>query len=536
LWSWTATQCRHAMNTKKLKKEFSAHYVNFFKSVVRSASAPHCFIWSGDFSNFYGGLSICSKIPFRFYVGLERISDDKFEVEEEILAYNPSKGKFEKIILDEYIVSGLKEELQRDFQGYRIKFFSELILGLSLGGLGAMSAAISVLLIGDQTKRPNFAQNLTKKLQKGRSSSATALCALSNSPYPVVVGFKTNELWAKGMEEIFKLPDTPMWPIDYGLIFSGNLVQGASVVASAEELKRVTLTRQNEMEEAIGYKFDSFWETYLNMLEQISGETLLSMKELFRCGNSKQNLKHFFSSLNQYQNLLHLVDISTSGVDEIYSSVHTMANARDNDVGSGCKITGVGRGGELLFAVPYGQYRSEIESLVDDLARERKGVNLDYASWRDGTELDGARIEQDIESKIFFDLIDGDLFLVTSFSHGKKLTRLADNKKSESILVIDLEENKIFYRGNKIDSKKIPSQKAACAILDLLLSSEDRVVLNNDLPKTYSLSRFDLQSKVTTPLERAFGFKFEISGTSFDKYQVTLKNIPDCTILRRVDS
>jgi mevalonate kinase len=518
------------LNSKKLKKQFSANYEKFFSSCFRVASAPHSFIWSGDFSNFYGGISICSKIPLRFYVGLEKIDDDKFEVEEEFYAYNPSINKFERIVLDEYITSNLSNELSDIFKGYKVRFLSELILGLSLGGLGAMSAAIANLVHEDESKKSDFACKLVKKIQHGRSSAATALCALCDSALPIVVSSKNGKPWAIGSDKLFKIDQNVAWPFDFGLIFSGNLVQGGSVIASTEELQKESVANQREIEKITGYKTLSFWDSYLGMLEQVSTKTILLMKKLFIKGNSSENLKQFFSSLNHYQNLLHFVDISTPAIDKIYTSIHKIASLTQNNIGSGCKITGVGRGGEVLFALPFGQHREAVFSMAKNL-----GVSVDYASWQDGFEQFAGRIEQDLQRKVYSEFIRSDMYQIELVNKGYRTYKILSNRQINSSLIIDLVDNKIFIDGKKVDSKKIPSQKAACLIFEKLYQSENWSLDNEQLPKTYAASRFDLQSKIVTPLERYLGFKFEISGTSFEKFRLSLKILPtDVAIIRRI--
>ncbi len=520
------------MNSKNLKKQFRKKYEDFFSGCFRVASAPHSFIWSGDFSNFYGGISICSKIPLRFYVGLEKIDDNKFEIEEEFFAYSPSANSFKKIILDDYIISNLYDELAEVFKGYKIRFFSELVLGLSLGGLGAMSAAISGLIYDDKARKSDFACRLVKKIQRGRSSAATALCALCESALPIVVSSKNGKPWAKGLDEIFKINQNAAWSFDFGLIFSGNLVQGGSVIASAEELKKESIVNQGEVEKIAGYKTMPFWDSYLGMLEQVSTKTLLLMKELFRKGNSSETLKQFFSSLNQYQNLLHFVDISTPAVDKIYASIHKTSSLTQNAMGSGCKITGVGRGGEVLFAMPFGQYRDAIFDVAKIL-----GVSVDYVSWKDGFEQGSVKIEQDITAGSYSEFVGSDMFEIESIQKGQKTFKVSKDKNVKSSLVIDLIDNKIFLHGEKADSKKIPSQKAACQIFEKLYQSKNWSLDNDQLPKTYAASRFDLQSKIISPMEKYLGFKFEISGTSFENFSLSLKTLPaDIAIVRSISS
>lgn len=518
------------MNTKQLKKTFPRFYNDFFCNASKVTSAPHSFIWVGDFSNFYGGFSICSKIPFRFYAGLEEIGGQNFELEEDFFAYNPTKNRFEKITLDDYIVRALREQLKDELAGYRLRLFSELILGLSLGGLGALSAAISALIYDEPSQRAEFAEEISRKIQRGRSSPITALTALSDSEYPLVVSSREKKSWSKTLDKMFHLSGDMVWPLDFGLIFSGDLVQGPAVIASAESLKKASLKRQTEIEQAVGYKISPYWQSYIDILEQIAGRALLGLKELFLSGQSAPNLRAFFRSLNQYQNLLQFVDISTANIDKVYSEIHRLSNVADNMAGSGCKITGVGKGGEVLFALPFGRYRDEVEKMTEKIFKNGS-ANLHYASWRDGFESGGATVEQDLQGEIYSDYVKGQMYEVIQFNKGKISRFLSKDKKIIAQLIFDLEEKKIVFKGKKINSKLIPSQKAACEIMAKIFSFENYLVSNEQLPKTYGQSRFDLQSKVVSPLEKIFGLKFEITGTSFNEFTLKLVSAPQSLMI-----
>jgi hypothetical protein len=184
----------------------------------------------------------------------------------------------------------------------------------------------------------------------------------------------------------------------------------------------------------------------------------------------------------------------------------------------------------VLFALPFGQYRDAIYGLTEEL-----GVSVDYASWKDGFEPNADLIEQDLSQNVYSEFISSDMYQVELINNGRRTYRLTKKRLVEFPLVIDLVDNKIFISGEKVDSKKIPSQKAACQIFSKLYESKKWMLENTHLPKSYATSRFDLQSKVISPMEKSLGFKFEISGTSFEKFSLSLKNLPpEIAIIRRI--
>ncbi len=509
------------MNSTQLIKKFPAVYQEFFFKCGRVASAPHSFFWTGDFSGFYGGLTISSKLPLRFYVGLEKTESQKFEINDELQAYFPVYKEFKLIRLDPHISKELKDILKDKFKGYKMHFLAELSLGLSLGGLGAIAAATAELTDPKAKFEDKLliAKTIVVQIQTGRTSAATAYCALSDSAYPTVFYQSGAKSWGKSLDELADLPKTPLWAFDFGLIFSGNLVQGAAVITSAEQVKRISTSRQKEISDLIGEQTGSFWGDYLKMLDQVSKQTLLEMVEVFKNGGSDQNLRRLFESLNQYQNLLHYLEVSTPNIDRIYSAIHRLSNMSENSLGSGCKITGVGKGGEVLFAVPYGRYREEI---LKELKRLNLGISLDYASWTGGQNVEKAKIEQDTDNKVFHEIAASAKYLAVVYSKAGVQNILLNEPIYKCDLLLNTIEGKIYLGGRSVTSSQIPSQKASVEILTNLLRSDKRTLKNSRLGK-YGKSRYDLQGKIALPLSKITGLKFDISGDIYDNFSISLK-------------
>lgn len=514
------------MNSTQLRKKFKHIYADFFSRSMTAVSAPHSFLWSGDFSGFYGGLTISSKIPLRMYVGLEEIPGQENEIADQAFAYFAERDSFNPIQVDPQLRQAILEVLRGKISGRRIHILTEVPLGASVGGLGALAACLAVLIhaaSGEKTNKPDglfpYAWKIAKKLQTGRSLGATAYAALSDSKYPIVFYAEADKFWAKPLDKIAGLNKTPVWPIDFGLIFSGKYVQGAAVVASAEEVKRISEERETKLDFRRITK-SPFWEDYINFLKQITNQNLYAMTDLFKKGAHENTLRYFFNTLNQYQNLLHFLEISNPEIDRIYSSIHSLANISDNRVGSGAKITGVGKGGMVLFATAYGQYREQIE--------KRFGNSLIYASWREGSEEQGTVLEQSIEKKIFSSFMSDNAYLLTIYTNDSIRRSLVSSSEMDNIdleFIVDNYRQKIIIPGKNLSSKDIPSQKSTAIILSKLLLSPKRQLENNELPGSYATSRFDLQSKITHPVGKLSGIDFEISGGMYDDFVLKLKRL-----------
>ena len=510
------------MNSKELRKKFSKVYTDYFSQCSLVVSAPHSFLWSGDFSGFFGGLTITSKIPLRFYLGIEEIGGDKIEISEQLIAYFAEKNEFAPMHLDSSLMGAITKLFKNKLHGIRIHLLSEVPLGSSLGGLGTLSACLAKAIYGKQLKNGVLFQKaweIARKLQTGRTLGATTYTALSDSNYPIAFYAQGNKYWAKPLNQITKMDKNPVWPIDFGLIFSGKLVQGAAVIANAEEIKRISEERETKLD-FHRITQNPFWTDYINFLKQITNQNLYALCDLFQKGAHENTLKFFFNTLNQYQNLLHFLEISNPEIDRIYGNIHKIANISDNRVGSGAKITGVGKGGMVLFATSYGQYREVLE--------KEYGALLVYASWRDGFVDEGATVEQDVSADIYSDFIDKSSYLLSVYHQKEKSTRLIAESSLDDLkldLIVDSFHQKIIIPGHSLTSKDLPSQKSTAIILSQLLASKELRLGNKDLPGSYATSRFDLQSKITSPLSKLVDLDFEISGGMYDSFTLRLKRL-----------
>lgn len=526
-------------NSASLQKHFPAVYECFFSHCSKVVSSPHSFFWTGELSGFYGGLTITQKLPLRFYVGLQPIAKNNFEIKKEFFAFSPFQQKFHQVVFEDSVYEALESILQDKFKGYRIHFLSEIAVGFSLGAIGAMAACFATLLEKNFTAQVNLARKISRATQKGYSSGATALTSLKDSAYPVISRLQNDKFWSKSLDEIFKLPKHPVWPIDYGLIFSGSTVPKESMFSAIEEIKNNLQSIQKESVQTLNssshslIKEDDFWQIYLKMLNLTSQENFIALRDLFQKGATESALAFFFGTLNQYQNLLHLLTLSTPKIDQVYSTLHQIVNRQENRVGSGAKGTCLGKGGEVLFAVPFGE-QEKVEYLISrlnsSLGEHPFHFHLDYASWLDGIEEKGAKIEQDLENKVYTSLLSRDYTLLEIYYQDNQESRLVPSDYSgvqDIDLLLDLIHGKIFIGGNKVNSHELPSQKAAVQILNQLIQKSNHS-LNNQQLFAYQNSRYDLQGKIIIPLLKLikqylnYELPLKISGGLYDNYSLSM--------------
>lgn len=535
---------RSATNTAVLKQQFSEVYRDFFTVCQRVASASLSFLWAGEFSGFHDGLMLGQKLPLRLYVGFESTNTKRVTVQNQYHAYSVQSRQFEAQTLDSHL-SGILEHYLTDhfvtdasFNGLSVHFLAEVPFGHSLGSHGAIAASLALLLDPEKSAFDALfkqAQHILSLIQSGHTSGLSAYMALTESIGPVVFAHTKQQYVAKPLYELAHMKTLPAWPFDYALIYTGSQVDTESVV-------RASLTSTAELDVVAGdlakllphQSSQNYTKTFMDMLNMATGLSIHGLLELFAKGPSHERLERFFNSMNQYQNLLQVLHVSNPVIDQIYGTIHAMASKQVNEIGSGAKISGVGRGGVMVVAVPYGTYRAELPTTVEKLARTTgRELCLDYASWVDGYDVEPGQIDQDIARQRYSDFISHDSVMMRCVIKGHVSARILTTEQYEQDLdqfdvVFDQTTGKVIVSGKGLTSKDLPSQKATVAIMSQLLASL-RFELHNDLiSDSYGVNRYDLQGKIVIPLVRAVkkhtgrDLQLHIHGDMYDQYTLSI--------------
>jgi mevalonate kinase len=528
---------RVSANTKTLQKKFPQVYRDFFANCQKVASASNSFMWMGEFAGYYNGLTLSQKLPLRAYVGFETTFDHKVTISREYSAFEPAKCQFATYLIEEKLGERYQKYLQSyfnhqsKFTGLKVHFLTEVPIGHSMGSNGAIAAALALLVNNKEDFESTFqiAREILSFSQAGNSSGNSAYMALADSSVPVVFRSEASKYAACPLVKDDQ--NNIVWPIDFGLIFTGTQTTLESIIlANSHTLEELRQKAKNTFK-LLGNKIVDFRQTYINMLSVVCGLGTDSFSNLLTEGITNASLEGLFNAMNQYQNLLKMLNVSSGTIDLIYSRIHRLANRMKNDVGSGVKISGLGKGGAVLFAVPFGAHRNEIIELINQLREKvNKNIWLDYASWIDGIKAEPGKIEQDLQKKKIAAFIDQDarsiLFLKKGIIHSLIITneKFRDFIK-EIDLLVDKTSGKIFIGGETLSSKEIPSQKTTVA--DLLKSSHFSLD-NTQIERSYGNNRYDLQGKIVSPLTKQVkkitgrDLQMKVSGNIYDKYLLSL--------------
>lgn len=530
-------------NTEALQKQFPNMYRDFFATNQRVASASNAFLWTGEFAGFYGGLTVSQKLPIRSYVGFEATYDGKVVIEKTYQTFDAERQEFVSSIADDRLCQNMQSYIaafyQSDphFTGVKVHILTEIPLGHSLGSNGAITAAIALLLVGDTDKERTFtiAREILAQSQAGHSSGVTAYMALTDAQGPVVFSSDQDGYYAQPIQTLAGSEETPIWPIDFGLIYTGVQTNAESVILANDQTLKELEADTQRLNELLHSRQQQFRQTYIDMLTMTASLTILSFVELFSKGARQQYLEQLFNSLNQYQNLLHILHVSNSVTDLLYSRIHQLANKQQNDVGSGVKISGIGKGGAVLFALPYGMHRETLLEMIHDL-REQTGrpLWLDYASWLDGIGGMVGRIEQDMSTGIYSDFLSRDACRITVLDKGAMRQEIVATERlgrrlSDFDITLDKTTGKLLIQGESVTSKELVSQKATVAILSDLIGAKYFTLHNDELPASYGSSRYDLQGKIMSPLVKLVkertgrDLQLSITGGMYDGYAISLE-------------
>lgn len=573
------------MNSAALQERFPEVYREFFARCEVVASAPSSFRWAGEYAAPYGEVAVRQNLPLRAYVGFEPIDREGMELGNR-LHLIPSQQRFEaKVRGAQRGAAALKllseEAAKRGWRGgYRVHSLSEVPSGSGLASSASFSAALATafrVVSGQLTlaeverwasapvaslTEPGSAFDTTFRLgwkfeciyHANASSGSGVFTALASNPHPTVYATEkrsgdsaqhtTTRLpldvgddfgvidrvayWGFRLHELFGFARYRQWPVDFGLLFSGEgssselrISDTRDTVQRIRALSRIVdpmlatriQPRSGQLPEFMkkggpGYPTVEWWEVYLRALGVAGLETLGALVELLGRGFTRTGLSTLLRSVNLSDSLFRTVDEPSPAVEHL--SERLLRYGRDSGIPVATKENGSGRGGDVLFVAPLYALEHRIDRLVRLLQRELgPHVNLDYASWLDGFEERGAVVEQHLGQKRSARFLPQGSVLVRSWSAGGSRTAVFSADRMESVrrrfdLFLDPAERRIYVRGRALTSEELNSSKVTIAVLRVLLENIGKSLPGRSLPATGYMDRTSLQGKITGPLAEAF--------------------------------
>lgn len=579
---------RNPLNSKVLKHRFPKIYREFFSKCQIVVSVPHFFTWAGEYAGYWGGMMLLQKIPLRVYIGLETSPSAKKQglitIETDAKSFSILENKFKpdqyEYLAEQRLLKFLNSRfclLKQKAQHFKLHILSELPLG-STGSIGALSSALAVLLSlrnynisqeqiknwsycrsRDLIKKNNLKFNSVFRLawkictayHGNYTSGATVFNVLLPSDLPCFycipnskniklalnVGAKYKSLdkiqvWGGRIKELFKLKQVPSWPIDFALISLGEPrgITSFSTQELQEAMQKTNKFAKRKFKEFFKpNKKHNTWQSALKVINFLSLQTLINLGQLLKAGHRHDLLREFLQTLDKHQIPFLLLGLTSSKIDMTKAIIHQEACQID-DLGAGVKSVSTTNKGVILFALPHGRIQPIIQKIINRVKIELGlDLNIMHASWLDGTEKQGVKIEQYLEQKIYSDFVSKNTFFVKEFDKtGKSAIMLLTpeefkNKSKKIDLLIDDVKSKIYVMGKVLASKEIHSASASIKILKILLQNLNKEITNHSLPESsYSRDYYELRGKIASPLIKAIEKRtkkklaFQVKGSVTD--------------------
>lgn len=422
-----------------------------------------------------------------------------------------------------------------------------------------------------------FAWRLTAISRGGHSAGATAFMSMLHTPYPIFYFSKNMSnyinstsmvldsnledcgivekipFWGSKMEEIFPMEVPQPWPIDVGRVFSGTTINTETIyhmlskmITDIDQLQRkidielAPKTKVGKLDINSLFDFNQERNEYCSYLDFVDVYNILAvqlsftLKDLFIGPISvEESLRNFFSIIHKIQDYNHFLSHSNPHLDEVCKKISEFtANENEFNFGS-AKVESIGKGGHILFTGPTGAMPEDMPEKVEKFACEsKKNIYLDWASWIDGFGESGITVEQNISAGKYSEFITKNAVRVTKYFNGNIEIKIVAEEEAlklikDSDLTLDARNHKILIAGESLHSKEIFSAKATVDILHKILASPCNKIFNKEFANSsYGQSRYDLQSKIFIPLDKALqnhlGKKldFHISGGMYDDFSV----------------
>lgn len=561
-------QIRGPLNSQILKQKFPQVYRDFFAKCQLVVSCPHYFTWAGEYVGYFGGMMVLQKIPFRIYLGLEVSGakpQERITFDRASKSYSLTRNKFLQDLPDHLCLSRLTEFINHyplsldKKQNIKVHFLSEMPFDSS-GSAGALCSALSAALcltnkkikttdiakwnkqgFGEKNNQNDRRFNLIFRLAwkmlsayRGRETSgATVFSPLLPSQSPLFYYLKQSKshtlplvlnndyslidkipVCTGRISDLFKLNNNFSWPIDFGLLYLGDSRGNAPYSTSqlGEEMRKTVGFAQKHFKDLLLASKNGVWKSNLVVMNFLSCQVLLKLGQVLKEGAREDTLRALLSAIDKHQVLFLLLGLLSGNADSVTSIIRQEAKRQD-DLGAGLKSVSTTQKDVILFVLPQGRLR---QVLAEKMSRIKKEMGIEimlgYASWLDGIEQNGLKIEQDLEQNIYSDFVSKDTVFLTEFVSSNPPCRILltpeefEKKKIHTDII--LQGDKIFIRGELATSKEIHSSKATCQLLKILLKNIGQEVSNRSLRESaYSQDRYEMQGKIIYPLTKTFAVK-----------------------------
>lgn len=345
----------------------------------------------------------------------------------------------------------------------------------------------------------------------------------------------------------------PGWPFDFGVISTGITINTVDKMLNLDSLSnrlvrsarfaRALLSEhipKSYYWESLIYRLintnrrDELWKNYLTSWIMNDIMVLQALKNCFQYGFNDEIATELAQLYHNEYFFLRLFGWQSGKLGDVIESVRDYLRKRGELFG--LYLDAYVQYGELLFITKTGQVRDEINQLIQRLRRKHnRTISLDYASWLDGFETDGLRVEQLVRERMYSPLLSRDgVHLVVWRRSGQSHVRYIQPDERRSIngqydIVLDSVDQRMYVAGKPLSSKHLHSQRGSIETLRILLDNYGHVVLGSAFSSSAYRDRNEMQSKIISPIQKVVqtrlrrSIPLELTGGLGSKYTLRLK-------------
>lgn len=555
------------MNSTELQKRFPEIYRDFFSKNDLVVSGCFSFPWwSRSAGTMTDQLILKSRIPLKCYVWVKKRKDSNI-LFQDFLSYSPSKNSFSSSSLPmitknwERIIPLLQELLDNTSEWYDITVLSEIEKGHSFWFSGTFAAILSTVFhilssnLTQETLRDYVAFCISSVFEKifllawqiefvlkdGNTIGQTIMTTLHNNADPsfycsenfnpettTLSDIKNIKYWYSSLEEKFQWSlITKEIPLDYYILFSW-------ISANTKHIEQFKEFDKKSINHLKDFMLDEIFSKDMNELDirpkkiletitpysQMSDSlsvlnmmTISLFKKLFASWYNSGAAEEFIEHINRLRQFSSILEKQSSFADDFMSFFQKNRASLDEVIwiipGYSGKL-----GGWYVVVTKPSISQSTFRKTIEDMQNQYPFIEIEYSSYIDGESNSGIIIEQYLsESKFSPYVWKNNVIYKNNFGElqmGEYRTLL---EQASTWLLIDAIDRKIYYNGEKLTSKDIPSQSTTVDVLDILVENIGKDISNDQFPaSSYIKNKNEMLGKIIIPLIR---FVEEKTNTEF---------------------
>ncbi len=546
---------RIVMNTESLQKHFPDVYKDFFARNDLVLSGCFSFPWTyeGIGLNSVWYLRIKSSIPLKCYVWIKKRNDKKI-IFNNVTFFNLNKKEFEKVEYskinkeEQKVVNLLLEEFHKNNINFwvEIEILSETARWHSLWFSPTSSAILSywLLFLMSESNWSDFIN-----IEKDVFSLSWKINFLSRSWYNTSLWHNSvfTLKWNKSVSYFLSsakdvdidsfddisytfssLNNSWVWlPFDYYILFSW-LPSNTNQVEYYKDLQRkndyisdfVKIINKDTKEKYF-LDFEDKNQVLQTKLKHINLENLKMLEYLYKIYNEPFNEEFTSKFINHVNTCRNVIETFEEQNSFAWDFSHLFKNNRTNyqEIMWICPIYTWKLWWGYILVTKSWVSRNTVLKTIEDIKNNYPQIELEYASYMDDSEVSPIKIEQFITNWIYSKYVDKNKVI---FKDNKWNSFLWDYneiiKNHSDWLLFDMIESKIYFNGQKLTSKDIPSQNTTIEVINKLLENIWEEISNKDLPiSSYTWNKNEMLWKIILPL-----LKF-VEAKTGEKLQIVCK-------------